>query len=68
MFFVLQSGCFLLTPGGADVGLRSDGKAKPLFIAGAAGGQAMARRHGLREALLVDTARPVLTHDASVLP
>ncbi|WEF30826.1 FAD:protein FMN transferase [Pseudoduganella chitinolytica] len=49
----------IVTSGGKDVGLRSDGASKPLFIAGPEGWQAMARRLDLREVLLVDTARQV---------
>lgn len=49
----------IVTSGGTDVGLRSDGNSKPLFITGPAGWQAMAQRLGLREVLLVDTERKV---------
>jgi FAD:protein FMN transferase len=44
----------ILASGGSDPGLRSDGNSKPLFIAGPAGWEAMARRLDLREVLLVD--------------
>ncbi len=49
----------IIASGGSDPGLRSDGNSKPLFIAGPAGWQAMARRLGLREVLLVDTERRI---------
>lgn len=49
----------IVTSGGQDVGLRSDGNSKPLFIAGPDGWQAMAQRLDLREVLLVDTTRQV---------
>jgi thiamine biosynthesis lipoprotein len=44
----------IITSGGADAGTRSDGYTKPLFIVGPSGWKAMARRLGLREALLID--------------
>jgi thiamine biosynthesis lipoprotein len=49
----------IVTSGGNDVGLRSDGNSKPLFITGPAGWEAMAQRLGLKEVLLVDTERKV---------
>ncbi len=50
----------IITSGGDDVGLRSDGNSKPLFITGPAGWEPMAKRLGLNEVLLVDTSRRVL--------
>lgn len=44
----------IITSGGRDAGTRSDGYTKPLFIVGPAHWQAMARRLGLREAMLID--------------
>lgn len=49
----------IITSGGTDAGTRSDGYTKPLFIAGPQRWQAMAQRLGLKEVLLVDTARRV---------
>lgn len=43
-----------LVVGGPDAGVRSDVLTKPLFIAGAAGWQAMAQRLGLTQVLRVD--------------
>lgn len=50
----------IITSGGSDVGLRSDGNSKPLFITGPAGREAMSRRLGLNEVMMVDTTRRVL--------
>ena len=50
----------IITSGGSDVGLRSDGNSKPLFITGPAGWEAMSRRLGLNEVMMVDTTRRVL--------
>ncbi|QGZ42674.1 thiamine biosynthesis lipoprotein [Pseudoduganella flava] len=49
----------IVTSGGKDVGLRSDGNSKPLFITGPAGWEQMAERLGLKEVLMVDTERKV---------
>lgn len=50
----------IITHGGADVGLRSDGHTKPLFVAGPQHWQEMAKRLGLDEVLLVDASHRVL--------
>lgn len=44
----------IITSGGADAGLRSDGNSKPLFIAGPQHWRDMAERLGLKEVLLID--------------
>ncbi|NHZ90777.1 FAD:protein FMN transferase [Massilia sp. CCM 8733] len=44
----------IITAGGTDAGLRSDGNSKPMFITGPAGWQAMAARMGLSEVMLID--------------
>ncbi|WP_374584450.1 FAD:protein FMN transferase [Pseudoduganella sp.] len=44
----------IITSGGADAGLRSDGNSKPLFVVGPQGWCDMARRLGLKEAMLID--------------
>jgi thiamine biosynthesis lipoprotein len=49
----------IISSGGRDPGLRSDGNSKPLFIAGPAGWRAMAARLDLNEVLLVDAQRQV---------
>lgn len=49
----------IITSGGTDAGLRSDGNSKPLFIVGPSGWQAMAQRLGLEEVMLIDAARNV---------
>jgi thiamine biosynthesis lipoprotein len=50
----------VITSGGIDAGLRSDGNSKPLFITGPAGWEAMAARMALKEVLLIDAARHFL--------
>lgn len=49
----------IITSGGSDAGLRSDGNSKPLFIAGPSGWRAMAQRLGLDQVMLVDANRHV---------
>jgi len=49
----------VIVRGGSDVGTRSDGHTKPLFVVGPAQWQAMAERLGLKEVLLIDTKRTV---------
>lgn len=49
----------LLISGGTDVGLRSDGNSKPLFISGPANWQAMAQRLGLDKVMLIDADKHV---------
>lgn len=49
----------IVASGGADVGLRSDGHSKPLFVSGPAHWREMAARLGLKEVLLVDAQRNV---------
>ncbi|MGZ3181245.1 MAG: FAD:protein FMN transferase [Telluria sp.] len=44
----------IVTHGGLDPGLRSDGNSKPLFVAGPAQWRAMAAHLGLDEVMLVD--------------
>lgn len=44
----------IITSGGTDAGLRSDGNSKPLFVVGPDGWCEMARRLGLKEAMLID--------------
>jgi thiamine biosynthesis lipoprotein len=44
----------IITSGGADAGLRSDGNSKPLFVVGPQGWCSMAQRLGLKEAMLID--------------
>jgi thiamine biosynthesis lipoprotein len=44
----------IITSGGTDAGLRSDGNSKPLFVVGPQGWCAMAQRLGLKEAMLID--------------
>lgn len=44
----------IITSGGPDAGLRSDGNSKPLFVVGPEGWCAMAQRLGLKEAMLID--------------
>ena len=43
----------IITSGGLDAGLRSDGNTKPLFIAGPAHWEQMAARMDLKEVLLI---------------
>jgi len=49
----------IITSGGTDAGLRSDGNSKPLFIVGPAGWREMAQRLGLSEVMLIDAGRNV---------
>ena len=49
----------IIASGGKDVGLRSDGNSKPLFIAGPAGWRAMAQHLGLDQVLLIDAEKNV---------
>ncbi len=45
----------VIVAGGSDVGTRSDGHSKPLFLAGPLDWQAMAERLGLTQVMLIDT-------------
>lgn len=45
----------IIISGGKDVGTRSDGHSKPLFVAGPEHWQAMAARLGLKEVMLIDS-------------
>jgi thiamine biosynthesis lipoprotein len=49
----------IITSGGNDAGLRSDGNSKPLFISGPAHWKAMAQRLGLNEVMLIDAEKNV---------
>jgi len=49
----------IIVSGGGDVGLRSDGNSKPLFIAGPAHWREMAQRLGLDQVMLIDANRHV---------
>lgn len=49
----------IITAGGDDAGLRSDGNSKPLFIGGPAHWKAMAQRLGLNEVMLIDANKNV---------
>lgn len=49
----------IITSGGSDAGLRSDGNSKPLFVAGPLKWRAMAQRLGLNEVMLIDARRNV---------
>jgi thiamine biosynthesis lipoprotein len=49
----------IITSGGDDAGLRSDGNSKPLFIAGPQHWRAMAQRLGLKEVMLIDANRNI---------
>ena len=49
----------IITSGGTDAGLRSDGNTKPLFIVGPQHWRAMAQRLGLSEVLLIDANRKI---------
>ncbi|WP_229421976.1 FAD:protein FMN transferase [Massilia aquatica] len=51
----------IITAGGLDAGLRSDGNSKPMFITGPAGWQAMAAQMGLAEVMLIDAQGQVPT-------
>lgn len=50
----------VITSGGLDAGLRSDGNSKPLFITGPAHWEEMAARMGLKEVLLIDASKNFL--------
>ncbi len=50
----------VITSGGADAGLRSDGNSKPLFITGPAQWEAMAAKMGMKEVLLIDANKHFL--------
>ncbi len=53
----------IITSGGNDAGLRSDGNSKPLFISGPAHWRVMAQQLGLNEVFLVDADHNVeMTH------
>jgi FAD:protein FMN transferase len=49
----------IITSGGSDAGLRSDGNTKPLFIVGLKHWQSMAQRLGLAEVLLIGANRQI---------
>lgn len=49
----------ILTSGGDDVGTRSDGNSKPLFVVGPQHWRAMAERLGLQEVMLIDANKNV---------
>ncbi len=49
----------IITSGGKDAGLRSDGNSKPLFISGPANWKAMAHRLGLNEVMLIDANKHI---------
>jgi thiamine biosynthesis lipoprotein len=49
----------IIASGGKDVGLRSDGNSKPLFITGPQHWKEMAQRLGLNEVMLIDANRNV---------
>lgn len=49
----------IITSGGDDAGLRSDGNTKPLFIVGPAGWKAMAQRLDLKEVMLIDANKNI---------
>lgn len=50
----------VITSGGTDAGLRSDGNSKPLFITGPAHWEAMAARMEMKEVLLIDADKRFL--------
>jgi thiamine biosynthesis lipoprotein len=50
----------VITAGGVDAGLRSDGNSKPLFISGPEHFDAMAAKMGLKEVLLIGADKQVL--------
>jgi FAD:protein FMN transferase len=54
----------IIASGGADVGLRSDGHSKPLFVSGPASWETMARRLGLDEVLIVGADHGIRMTDA----
>ena len=49
----------IITSGGLDAGLRSDGNSKPLFIAGPLHWRKTAQQMGLNEVMLIDANRNV---------
>ena len=49
----------IITSGGQDAGLRSDGHSKPLFVAGPKHWKAMAQRLGLKQVMLIDANKNV---------
>jgi len=49
----------IITSGGLDAGLRSDGNSKPLFITSPLHWRAMAQQLGLKEVMLIDADRNV---------
>lgn len=49
----------IIISGGSNVGTRSDGQSKPLFIVGPQHWQAMAQRLGLTQVMLIDTQRNI---------
>jgi thiamine biosynthesis lipoprotein len=49
----------IITSGGPDAGLRSDGNSKPLFVAGPEHWRAAAEHLGLKEVMLIDARRNV---------
>lgn len=51
----LMAAVTIITSGGSDVGTRSDGMSKPLFLSGASDWRGMAGRLGLKEVMVVDT-------------
>ncbi len=50
----------IIISGGKDVGLRSDGHSKPLFVAGPTHWQEMAQHLGLKEVMLIGADRSVM--------
>jgi thiamine biosynthesis lipoprotein len=54
----------VISSGGEDVGLRSDGNSKPLFITGAQHWEAMAAQMGLNEVMLIDADKNLLMTSA----
>jgi thiamine biosynthesis lipoprotein len=49
----------VITSGGSDAGLRSDGNSKPLFVTDPADWRAMAQQLGLNEVMLIDAQRHI---------
>jgi len=49
----------IITSGGSDAGLRSDGNSKPLFICGPLHWREMAQRLGLKDVFLIDANKNV---------
>ncbi|UUZ50611.1 FAD:protein FMN transferase [Massilia sp. B-10] len=58
----------VITSGGSDAGLRSDGNSKPLFITGPAHWEQMAAQMGMREVLLIDANKRFLMTPAMRAP